>query len=70
MWFFISVPIQSTHVHLQFNIAGLTTGKEVTAPLGQAIAIKTVTPWDGKDAPVPEVEEEEFSLEDILGEEL
>lgn len=48
--------------------AGLTTGKEATAPLGAAIKIEKVKAWDGKEAEV--VEEEEFSLEDILGEEL
>jgi len=29
--------------------------------------VKTVTKWDGEDAPAPEPIEEEFSLEDIMG---
>lgn len=48
--------------------AGLTTGGVVTSPLTGDVKIESVAPWDGEDAQA--VEEEEFSLEDILGEEL
>ncbi|TFJ81457.1 hypothetical protein NSK_007418 [Nannochloropsis salina CCMP1776] len=48
---------------------GLTTGKESTAPLPPgALKVVKATPWDGREPPV--VEEEEFSLEDIMAEEL
>ena len=57
-----------THTHAPRS-TGLTTGREATAPLpGGAVSFHKVEAWDGKDAPV--VEEEEVSLEDILGEEL
>lgn len=50
-------------------LVGLTTGKEVTAPLpGGKLVVVPASAWDGKEAVV--VEEEEFSLEDIMGEEL
>ena len=48
---------------------GLTTGKEVTSPLpNKELKVVGVEGWDGKEAVV--VEEEEFSLEDIMGEEV
>jgi len=50
-------------------LVGLTTGKEVTAPLpGGKLVVVPASAWDGKEAVV--VEEEEFSLEDIMGEEV
>ena len=50
-------------------LVGLTTGKEVTAPLpGGKLAVVPASAWDGKEAVVEE--EEEFSLEDIMGEEV
>ena len=50
-------------------LVGLTTGKEVTAPLPEGkLAVVTAVAWDGKEAVVEE--EEEFSLEDIMGEEV
>uniref|UniRef100_I2CQT3 protein disulfide-isomerase n=1 Tax=Nannochloropsis gaditana (strain CCMP526) TaxID=1093141 RepID=I2CQT3_NANGC len=50
-------------------LVGLTTGKESTAPLPPgALKVVKATAWDGREPPV--VEEEEFSLEDIMAEEL
>jgi len=49
-------------------VDSLTVGKETTATLGGGIRIEKVAEWDGEDAAV--VEEEEFSLDDIMSEEL
>lgn len=50
-------------------VLALTTGGEVPKPLGEGgVKISRVQEWDGKDAEV--VQEEEFSLDDIMGQEL
>jgi protein disulfide-isomerase A6 len=45
----------------------LTTGRQATLPLQSLPSVVTVEAWDGKDAAPTE---EEFSLDDIMGEEL
>ncbi|CAN0229310.1 unnamed protein product [Pylaiella littoralis] len=45
-------------------LTGLTTGSTRTKPLEELPKIVTVEPWDEKDAPAVE---EEFSLEDLFG---
>lgn len=47
-------------------VLSLTTGGEKPAPLAGAINISKVAEWDGKDAEI--VQEEEFSLDDIMNE--
>ena len=45
-------------------LTGITTGRQTTNPLRHEPVIKETTPWNGEDAPAIE---EEFSLEDIMG---
>lgn len=42
-------------------------GGKGNLPLGSTLAIASTEPWDGKDAEV--IEEDEFSLEDLMAEE-
>ena len=53
--------------HLRVFLRSLATGRAVTAPLPDLPPLESVEPWDGEDAEPPE---EEFSLDDILNEEL
>lgn len=48
-------------------LGGLTTGTTRTQPLTEVPKIVSVDPWDEKDAPAME---EEFSLEDLFGDEM
>ena len=45
-------------------LTGITTGRQTTNPFRKELTVVSVEPWDGKDAQPPE---EEFSLEDIMG---
>jgi hypothetical protein len=50
-------------------VDGIRTGSRGAVPLvGDLATIATVEPWDGKDGKIEEVEE--FSLDDIMGDEL
>ena len=54
---------------LSIFLTGIASGGTKTRRLEKALpAIKEVAPWNGEDAAVEE--EEEFSLDDIMGEEL
>lgn len=46
---------------------GLMSGRARTAPLAEALTIESTTPWDGSEG---NMMEEEFSLDDIMGDEL
>jgi hypothetical protein len=45
-------------------LTSITTGRQVTNPLRRKPIVTEAAPWDGQDAPAIE---EEFSLEDIMG---
>jgi hypothetical protein len=50
-------------------VSGIRTGGLAGSPIrGELAQLKSIDPWDGKEAKV--VEEEEFSLKDIMGDEL
>ncbi len=53
-----------TETNIRKFLMGITTGKQATYKIASVPSVKTVEPWDGEDgAPY----EEEFSLEDIMG---
>ena len=53
-----------TEKSISLFLTGITTGRQTTNPLRREPNIVETTAWDGKDAPAIE---EEFSLEDIMG---
>ena len=53
-----------TEKSISLFLAGITTGRQKTNPFRREPVISETTAWDGKDAPAIE---EEFSLEDIMG---
>ena len=53
-----------TEKSISLFLTGITTGRQTTNPLRREPVISETTAWDGKDAPAIE---EEFSLEDIMG---
>jgi protein disulfide-isomerase A6 len=53
-----------TEANIRKFLTGITTGRQRTLKISKVPSIETVEPWDGEDgAPF----EEEFSLEDIMG---
>jgi protein disulfide-isomerase A6 len=57
---------------LERFLAAVLSGRATPSPLpeGGLPRVRSVTPWDGADAAPAELPAEEFSLQDILGEEL
>ena len=53
-----------TEKSISLFLTGITTGRQKTNPFRREPVISETTAWDGKDAPAIE---EEFSLEDIMG---
>ena len=48
----------------------LMSAREAVSPLDKVPDVKEIEVWDGKDASKPAEEEEEFSLDDLMGESL
>ncbi len=51
-------------------IGRLMRSREATIEISEIPAISGVVAWDGKDAALAEAAEEEFSLDDLMGETL
>lgn len=49
---------------------GVISGSEKTSTLSSIPKLREVAAWDGKDAPEDVIAEEEFSLEELMGDEL